>query len=54
MISNKDYKRLCEIDDKMLSDVLVTNEELKERVRILEDIKFEGERDIWKMEGVIL
>lgn len=54
MISNTDYKRLCEIDDKMLNDILITPEEFKERTRILEDIKFEDERDMWKMEGVIL
>lgn len=54
MISNKDYKRLCEIDDKMLNDNPVTREELEERTRILKEIEFEAERDMWKMEGVIL
>lgn len=35
MISNKDFKRLCEIDDKMLNNIPITEEERKERVKII-------------------
>lgn len=36
MISNEDFKKLCEIDEKMLNDKPVTEEELKERTRIIQ------------------
>ncbi|WP_164971400.1 hypothetical protein [Clostridium tetani] len=44
MISNEEFKRLCEIDEKMLNNKQVTDEELKERTEIIK--KFKQEVDI--------
>lgn len=43
MITDKEFKRLCEIDDKMLNNIDITEEERKERTQIV--IKFKKEVD---------
>lgn len=34
-VSNKEYKRLCDIDDKMLTDKELTDKERQERLDIV-------------------
>ena len=34
-LTNKEFKRLCEIDDKLLDDFLVTKEEREERMMLI-------------------
>lgn len=53
MISNKDFKKLCEIGEKMLDGKHVTNEELKERVRIIKEFDDEVYKAYLKHEGII-
>jgi hypothetical protein len=43
MISNEEFKRLCQIDNKMLNNIPITEEERKERTRIV--LKFKHEVD---------
>jgi len=44
MISNKEFKRLSEIDEKMLNNKHVTDEELKERAEIIQKFKQEVDK----------
>ncbi len=39
MISNEEYRRLCEIDSKMLDDEIITQAEIEERLRIIQKMK---------------
>lgn len=48
MVSNKDYKTLCEIDEKMLDGKSVTEEEQKERIRIINEFNKEVSRECMK------
>lgn len=34
-VTNKEYKRLCDIDDKMFADKELTNKESQERLDII-------------------
>jgi len=49
MISNKEFKRLSEIDEKMLNNKYITDEELKERTEIIQKIK----QEYLKCKGII-
>ena len=49
MISNKEFKRLSEIDEKMLNNKYITDEELKERTEIIQKIK----QEYLKCQGII-
>ena len=44
MISSDKFKRLTEIDDKMLNDEPVTEDELGERSDILKEMRIEIDR----------
>ena len=53
MISDKEFKRLCEIDDKMLNNIHITEEERKERTRIVLKFKHEVDRAYLKDAKII-
>ncbi|APF25257.1 hypothetical protein NPD5_3941 [Clostridium sporogenes] len=53
MISDKEFKRLSEIDEKMLNNKQVTNEELKERTEIIQKFKQEVDKAYLKHQGII-
>lgn len=53
MISNKDFKKLCEIDEKMLNNQIVTEYEIKERIRIIKEFNNEVDKAYLKHEKII-
>ncbi len=53
MISNEEFKKLSEIDKKMLNNKEVTKEELRERINIIKKFKFEADRAYLKHEKII-
>ena len=53
MISNEDFKRLCEIDKKMLDGKAITDEEQKERVKIIKEFNKEVDNAYLKYEGIM-
>lgn len=52
MIPNKDFKKLCEIDEKMLNDKPISDKEFKERIRIIQEFNKEVDRAYLKHEGI--
>lgn len=52
MISNKDFKKLCKIDEKMLDGKSITEEEQKERIRIIKEFNKEVDRAYLKNQGI--
>jgi len=53
MISNKDYKKLCIIDEKMLDGKVITEEEQRERIRIINEFNKEVDRAYLKNQGIM-
>lgn len=53
MISDKDFKKLCDIDEKMLNNQEVTDEEIQERIRIIKLFKDEVDKAYLKHEKII-
>jgi len=53
MISSEEFKRLSEIDEKMLNDKEVTKEELRERTNIIKKFKSEVKKSYLKYEKII-
>ena len=53
MIDNKKFKRLAEIDEKMLNDEKITDEEFKERTQIIKEFMTEVDKAYLKHEGII-
>jgi|GEM_PF-3773004 len=53
MISNEDFKKLCEIDEKMLNNKIVTTEELQERTRIIKEFNREIDKAYLKNSKII-
>lgn len=53
MISNKDFKILCEIDNKMLNDIPITDEERKERTNIIKKFNQEANKAYLKDAKII-
>ncbi len=53
MISDEKFKRLCEIDEKMLDGKQISEEEFKERTEIIKEFKSEVDRAYLKHEGII-
>lgn len=53
MISDEKFKRLCEIDEKMLDGKKISEEEFKERTEILKEFRSEVDRAYLKHERII-
>ena len=53
MISDEKFKRLCEIDEKMLDGKQISEEEFKERTEIIKEFRSEVDRAYLKHEGII-
>lgn len=53
MISNEEFKRLSEIDDKMLNNISISEEERKERTKIIAKFKREVDRAYLKDAKII-
>lgn len=53
MIPNEKFKRLCEIDDKMLNDIPITDEERKERIEIIKEFNQEVDKAYLKHGKII-
>ena len=53
MISDEKFKRLCEIDEKMLNGKKITEAEFKERTEIVKEFRLEVDKAYLKHEGII-
>lgn len=53
MIDDKKFKRLTEIDGKMLNGEKITDEEFEERTQIIKEFMTEVDKAYLKHEGII-
>lgn len=53
MISDEQFKRLSEIDGKMLNNIPVSEEELTERTKIIQEFNKEVDRAYLKYSKII-